>query len=101
MKTALQIAMERFGSSEETGPALTTEQKAALAQIEKVFEARAAEKKILLQQRIDQARAAGEYAKVEELRQELAAELAKLNRQKEREKQKVRKGEVAEEESVG
>lgn len=47
LKSTLDLIMERYGGAKET-PSLTDEQKAEIAEIRKVYQAKIAEAKILL-----------------------------------------------------
>lgn len=85
MKSALELAMERFGGpSEQT---LTDEQKERLAEIDRVFDAKIAEAKIRTNPKL--ATLEGEEADV--LRRELAIEINGFNEARERRKEALRR----------
>jgi hypothetical protein len=91
MKSAYEIAMERFGKSTPL-PRLTAAQKQQLAELDSKYAAKIAEREIHLQQEIDRCGAAGDFEKVEQLRQQLAAERKNLLAEREEKKEKVRLG---------
>lgn len=85
MKSALELAMERFGG----GPVreLTDEQKEALAEVDRRFDAKIAEARIRTEPKLNALR--GEEA--EALRVELATEISGFNEARERRKEKLRR----------
>jgi len=91
MKSAYELAMERLQASEKQPvTALTNAQKADLADIDKRFDARLAERKIFLEQRrleAVQKRDAQEVARVD---LELRREKERIDEDRESEKNKVR-----------
>lgn len=95
MKTSLELAMERL--KEEGGAPtvhLTSEQKAQLKEVDRVIDSKIAEKKIVFEQRLEEARRSGDQTHIEEEQQELVKELARLETEREERREKVRKGEV-------
>lgn len=89
MKSAYELAMERLqkGSASVT---LTAEQKAELAEIDSSFEAKIAERKIFLTDRISNAVAAGKFDEVESLQKQLTADVIRLQEDCEHKKEKLR-----------
>lgn len=85
MKSAYELAMSRL---EKSAPSLTlTEpQKLAIAEIDSEINAKIAEKKLLL----DGELAKADPAEQDQIRRQLASELARLEEKREREKEKVR-----------
>lgn len=85
MKSAYELAMSRL---EKSAPSLTlTEsQKLAIAEIDSEINAKIAEKKLLL----DGELAKADPAEQDQIRRQLASELARLEEKREREKDKVR-----------
>ena len=84
MKSAYELAMERLGGSR----AYTEAQKEELAQIDRVCEAKKAEATLRADARL---REAGDDAEKEEaVRADLTDDLARLERRKEADKDKVR-----------
>lgn len=88
MKTAYEIALEKFGKGETIK--LTDDQKKQIAEIEKVYKAKIAEKEVIVQSKIAKAMASGDFEQVQLLEKELAEERKRLNEEMEKEKEKVR-----------
>ena len=89
MKSALELAMERFDAESGAAPRLSDEQKAAIAEIEKRTQAKLAEMQIMHQKNL--AEAAGDYAQIIELEEAMRSGKLKLEESAEEEKQAVRK----------
>ena len=93
MKSAYELAMERLAQSDPTaGKTLTSEQKARLAEIDRVYKGKTAEREIFLQERLEAARAADKADDVEKIKRQLTNERARLEEEREAEKDKVRLG---------
>ena len=93
MKGAYELAMERLAQSDPTaGKTLTSEQKARLAEIDRVYKGKTAEREIFLQERLEAARAADKADDIEKIKQQLTHERARLEEEREAEKDKVRRG---------
>ena len=93
MKSAYELAMERLAQSDPTaGKTLTPEQKARLAEIDRVYKGKTAEREIFLQERLEAARAADKADDVEKIKRQLTNERARLEEEREAEKDKVRRG---------
>lgn len=86
MKSAYELAMERLEKESPT-TALTEEQKNQLADIDRVYDAKIAEREVFLKDSIKKAKDATERKKLE---QELVAERNKINDERESKKNKVR-----------
>lgn len=84
MKSALERAMERFNLPDVQ---LSDEQKEQLAEIDRRYKAKEAEARLAADERIRNATTADT---LDQARQELAIELASIERRCERDKQKVR-----------
>ena len=96
MKSAYELAMERLKASDpEAAPPLTPEQKSALAEIDRVYQGRIAEREIFLRKHLDDMLAADNREEAEKIKKQLASEKARLEEEKETEKQKVRRRNVA------
>lgn len=85
MKSAYELAMSRLEQSAPTHT-LTDAQKLAIAEIDSEINAKIAEKKIFLDGELAKADPAGQ----DQIRRQLASELARLEEKREREKEKVR-----------
>ena len=86
MKSAYELAMERFGGGKSAE--LTKEQKLKLADTDSLYEAKIAQVK--LQAETDFRKAAGDEDKQDEIRRESVAELARLAEQREEKKEALR-----------
>lgn len=86
MKSAYELAMERL--AKESGPSktLSNEQKAAIQEIEKKYEARIAETRLQFDARVNSAQSAAE---LEQVRAEMAAALHALEEKRDGEKDAV------------
>ena len=92
MKSAYELAMERLAKSDpEAAKPLTDEQKARLAEIDSIWKGKIAEREIFLKQQLDSALAEGKYEEVEQIRAQLKNERARLEEEREEEKERVRK----------
>ena len=85
MKSALELAMARFG--DESIRELTAEQKERLAEVDRKFDAKIAEAKIRTEPRL----CALQGEEADQLRADLATEVAGFNEAREREKEKLRR----------
>ncbi|WP_415908757.1 hypothetical protein [Oleiharenicola sp. Vm1] len=92
MKSAYELAMERLAKSDPSSRPLTPEQKARLAEIDRVFQGRIAEREIFLKQQLDAALAKQEFDEADKLRQQIANEKARLEAERDDEKERVRRG---------
>jgi hypothetical protein len=93
MKSAYELAMERLAKSDPSaGKALNAEQKQRLAGIDRVYKGKLAEREIFLQQQLQQAYAAQKADEIEKIKQQMSSEKARLEEEREAEKDKVRKG---------
>ncbi|MDE3083596.1 MAG: hypothetical protein KGJ37_00060 [Verrucomicrobiota bacterium] len=92
MKSAYELAMERLAKSDpSSNKPLTTEQKTRLAEIDRVYMGKLAEREIFLKKRLDEALAAGQADETEKIKTQLTAERARIDEEREAEKEKVRK----------
>jgi hypothetical protein len=92
MKSAYQLAMERLAKSDpEAGRPLSAEQKSRLAEIDRIYTGKSAEREIFLRQQLDKVLAEGNGDEVEKIRRQMASEKARLEEEREAEKEKVRR----------
>jgi hypothetical protein len=91
MKSAYELAMERLAKSDPTSGPLTAEQKSRLAEIDRLYKGKFAEREIFLKKQIEEALAAQKFEEVDKIKQQLANERARLEEEKESEKDRVRK----------
>lgn len=92
MKSAYELAMERLAKSDPSNQPLTAEQKQRLAEIDRVFQGKIAEREIFLKQQLDAALAKQEFDEADKLRKQIASEKARLEEEREDEKERVRRG---------
>lgn len=94
MKSAYELAMERLN---KTSPAVkvTGEQKAQLAELDKKYAAKIAEREIFLKDERAAAAAKGDYEALEQLDKQLVSERKTLNAELEEKKEKVRQGKAS------
>jgi hypothetical protein len=90
MKSAYELAMERLQKDSPT-QVLTEEQRKEIAEIDSLYRARIAERELLLKEQIQKETAAGKFAEVEQLQQQLATELRRLQEEREEKKEQIRK----------
>lgn len=91
MKSAYDRAMERFGG-EEPIKSLTDDQKAALAQVNDKFTAKIAEKELFLDEQLKKATETGNFEEAAHIEEQKRREIAKLEKEREVEKDKIREG---------
>jgi len=84
--------MERLAKSDpDAGKPLTPEQKDRLAEIDRVYKGKIAEREIFLKQKLDEAMAAGKYEEIEQVRKQIASERSRFEEEREDEKERVRR----------
>lgn len=86
MKSAYELAMERLEKDSPT-TALTEEKKAQLAEIDRVYDAKIAEREVYMKSSIANAKDRNER---QQLEQQLKDERKKINAERESKKDKVR-----------
>jgi hypothetical protein len=91
MKSAYELAMERLARSEPAAAPLTAGQKARLADLDRVYQGRIAEREIFLQQQLNAALAAQDLDEADKIRKQLASERARLEEERDDEKERVRR----------
>ncbi|MEO6055038.1 MAG: hypothetical protein ABIP97_13605 [Chthoniobacterales bacterium] len=89
MKSAYELAMSRL---EKTAPTvkLNAKQKQEVADIDSEFLAKIAERKVFLEGEIRKAQQSGNREDMEQLRRQLASEVAKLESEREEKKDRMR-----------
>ena len=93
MKSAYELAMERLAKSDpQASRPLTPEKKARLAEIDRVYQGKLAEREIFLRKQLDDALADQKLEEAEKIRQQLASERTRLEEEREDEKERVRRG---------
>jgi len=93
MKSAYELAMERLAKSDpDAARPLTPEQKARLAEIDRVYQGKTAEREIFLKQQLNTELAAQKFDEADKVRQQMAREKARLEEERDAEKERVRRG---------
>ena len=93
MKSAYELAMERLNASDpDAAKPLTPEQKAKLAEIDRIFQGTIADREIFLKQQLEAMLAASKWDEAEKIKKQLASEKARIAEEREDEKQKLRSG---------
>lgn len=91
IKSSYELALQRLKQENPaTNYALTDLQKKRLAELDKIFSAKIAERELALNDQIRAAQFRGEEEQAQKLREQLSAELQRLNKEKESKKQAVR-----------
>jgi hypothetical protein len=91
MKSAYELAMERLSKSDpSSSPALSAGQRARLAEIDRVYTGKVAEREIFLRQQLEKALAGRDADEVDKIRKQISSEKARLDEDREAEKEKVR-----------
>ncbi|QYM78286.1 ComEC/Rec2 family competence protein [Horticoccus luteus] len=92
MKSAYELAMERLAKSDpDAGKPLTTEQKARLAEIDRLYKGKLAEREIFLKKQLNDVLADGKADEAEKVQQQLVSERARLEEERDGEKERVRR----------
>jgi hypothetical protein len=92
MKSSYELAMERLAKSDpSSAKPLTAEKKQRLADLDRVYQGKLAERQIFLKKQLDEAYAAQNPAEIEKVKQQIGSERTRLEEEREAEKEKVRK----------
>ena len=92
MKSAYELAMERLAKSDPnaSGP-ITPEKKSRLAEVDRVYRGKLAEREIFLKKQLDEALAAQKLEDATKIKQQLGSERVRLEEEREEEKERVRR----------
>lgn len=92
MKSAYELAMERLAKSDPSASRpLTPEQKAGLAEVDRVYQGKWAEREIFLKKQLNDALTAQKADDVQKIQQQLASEKARIEEEREDEKERIRR----------
>ena len=91
MKSAYELAMERLAKSEPAAKALSPDQKNRLAEIDRIYQGKIAEREIFLKQKLEAALAGQQFDEADKIRRQIAGEKARLEEEREDEKELVRR----------
>ena len=89
MKSAYELAMERLQANSPSVP-LTDEQRAKIAELDSVYQAKIAEKEIFLKGQIAKAMEQGDFEALTSLEKQLSVDRAALQSELEEKKEKIR-----------
>lgn len=89
MKSAYELAMERLQSNSPSVP-LTDEQRAKIAELDSVYQAKIAEKEIFLKGQMAKAMEQGDLEALASLEKQLSVDRAALQTEREEKKEKIR-----------
>lgn len=91
MKSAYDLAMERLQKTDPNAvTSLTDEQRNRLAEIETEYKAMIAEREVFLMGKLQEAETGGDATAVEQIRQQIANERARLEEERDAKKEAVR-----------
>ena len=92
MKSAYELAMERLAKSDPAaGKPLSPEQKGRLAEVDRVYQGKLAEREIFLKKQLEEAWSAQKADEVEKIKKQVVSERARLEEEREEEKERVRR----------
>jgi len=91
MKSAYELAMERLAKADPAAAPLSAEQKARLAEIDRVYQGKVAEREIFLRQQLAAALADRKLDDADQVRKQIAGEKARLEAERDEEKERVRR----------
>jgi hypothetical protein len=90
MKSAYELAMERLQESDPDKQPVTDEMRKALAALDEKFDAKVAERKIFLNQKLASATANQDLQEVELIQKQISNEKARIEEERETAKDKIR-----------
>ena len=92
MKSAYELAMERLAKSDpDAAKPMSAERKARLAEIDRVYQGKIAEREIFLKQQLNAALVEQKFDDADKLRKQIANEKARLEEEREEEKERARR----------
>jgi cysteinyl-tRNA synthetase len=91
MKSAYELAMERLAKSDPAAAPLSAEQKGRLAEVDRVYQGKIAEREIFLKQQLEAALGARKFDEADKIRKQMVSERARLEEEREEEKERVRR----------
>ena len=91
MKSAYELAMERLAKSEPKEKPLSAGQKARLGEIDTLYKSKWAEREVFLKGQLEKALTEGDADAAEQVRTQLAREKARLDEEREDEKERIRR----------
>lgn len=93
MKSAYELAMERLAKSDpDSGRKLTAAQKERLAETDRLYQGKIAEREIFLKKQLEDAYGDGKLDEVEKIRGQIASERIRFEEERDDEKERIRRG---------
>ena len=93
MKSAYELAMERLAKADPASKKSPSPQtRARLAEVDRLYLGKIAEREIFLRQQLEKALAGTDAEEVEKVRSQMASEKARLEEEREAEKDRIRGG---------
>ena len=93
MKSAYELAMERLAKeAPETTRPLSDAQKQSLAELDRLYQSKIAEREVFLTKQLNEARAGRDLTAIEQIETQLRNERIRLQEEKEAAKDRVRQG---------
>jgi hypothetical protein len=93
MKSAYELAMERLSKSDPgSSKPITPEKRAKLADVDRLYQGKIAEREIFLRQQLEQALSGRDADEVDKIRKQIASEKTRLEEDREAEKDRIRSG---------
>jgi len=91
MKSAYELAMERLAKADPASAPLSPEKKSRLAEIDRVYQGKIAEREIFLKQQLEAALTARKLDEADQIRKQITGEKTRLEEEREDEKERVRR----------
>jgi hypothetical protein len=89
MKSAYELAMERLSQSAPS-KSLTADQKSRIAEVDSLYKARIAQRELSAQDEMAASQSAGDFRKVETIREQFLRDRQRLEEERESKKEKIR-----------
>jgi cysteinyl-tRNA synthetase len=91
MKSAYELAMERLAKSEPAEVPLSAVKKTRLAEIDRLYKGKIAEREIFLKQQLDTALSDQKFDEADKIRKQISSEKARLEEERDEDKERVRR----------
>ncbi len=91
MKSAYELAMERLEKATPAEKPTTPAKRARLAEIDRIYKGKLAEREIFLKQQLNLAYAEQKAEEIDKIQKQLVGERARLEEEREAEKEQVRR----------
>lgn len=91
MKSAYELAMERLAKSDPSSGPVSAAKKQQLAEIDRVYQGKIAEREIFLKQQLNSALATRQYEEADKIRKQMSSEKARLEEERDSDKERARR----------